>query len=351
MREHNRTSGQVTSELPVIHSKPQFARPPLLDECIGDIPFSEYPGAKDTTMRIKDPIDELRQTFLYKKLNELSGEFKERIEVFVSKIAPILASTVQFFPYYTRHDANHGYRVVRRIEQILKPDCFDRGNPCSLSATEMFLLIASAYAHDLGMAVFPGEEGGPAKMLSFSLDPGWETNSDLQNHLRKNHSKRGGDYVFRNANELHVPINLVGQLDWIMSHNLSIPELDKNLREPFAAEERVIDIRQLSMILCMADAIEFSDTRVVDGVLDLISRDDSDAARKSYRENMKHVCVGDSLAVDSDGRIVVSGTFDNPEVLSLAHHTFDQVEEWTRGYCDIERRSQIRRLRVRPEPL
>ncbi len=303
-------------------------------------------------MRVKNPIEELRQTLLYKKLNELSSEFAERIEVFLSKTTPVLASTVRFFPYYTRHDAHHGFRVARRIEQVLKPDCLCPGSSCSLGATEMFLLIASAYAHDLGMAVFPGEEGALAKMLHFSLDPGWETNSDLQKHLRENHSKRGGDYVFKNANELQVPINLVAQLDWMMkAHNLSIPELDKNLSDPFAAEERVIDVRQLSIILCIADAIEFSDTRVIDGIFDLISRDDSDAARKSYSENMKRVCVGDSLAVDADGRIVVSGTFDNPEVLSLAHHTFDQIEQWTAGYCDIERRSQVRRLLVRPEPL
>jgi hypothetical protein len=238
------------------------------------------------------------------------------------------------------------------MEQILKPDCFNPGNDRSLGATEIFLLLASAYAHDLGMAVFPGEEGDLAKTLFFSLDPGWETNPNLQNHLRKNHSKRGGDYVFRNAVELQVPINQAGQLDWMMkAHNLSIPELDANLRDPFAAEERVIDIRQLSIILCIADAIEFGDTRVVDGVLDLISRDASAAARKSHRENMKHICVGDSLAVDPDGGIVVSGTFDDAEVLSLAHHTFDQIEEWARGYCDIDRRSQVRRLRVRPEPL
>lgn len=130
---------------------------------------------------------------------------------------------------------------------------------------------------------------------------------------------------------------------------MSIPELDSSLSAPFAAEERVIYIRQLSIILYIADAIEFSDTRVVDGVLELIGRDPSEAARRSYLENMKHICVGDSLAVEEDGRIVVSGSFDEAEVLSLAHHTFDQIEEWIRGYCDLERRSGVRRLRVRPE--
>lgn len=103
------------------------------------------------------------------------------------------------------------------------------------------------------------------------------------------------------------------------------------LSAPFAVEERVIDVRQLSIILCIADSIEFSDTRVVDGVLDVISRDPSEAARTSYLENMKHICVGDSLAIDEDGRIIVSGSFDDSEVLSLAHHTFDQIEEWIRA--------------------
>lgn len=98
-------------------------------------------------------------------------------------------------------------------------------------------------------------------------------------------------------------------------------------------------------------AIEYSDTRVVEGVLDLISRDASAEARKSYRENMKHACISDGLAIESDGRVVVSGTFSDPEVLSLAHHNLDQIEEWMRGYCDIDRKSKVRRLLVRPEPM
>lgn len=303
-------------------------------------------------MRVRDPLEELHETRPYKTLVGLSVELAEKIEVFVSKIAPILATTIRYFPYYTRHDANHGFRVLRRIEKVVTPDCFGAGAVCSFGATELFLLIAAAYSHDLGMTVFPGEEGQLTKALSIPLDPGWETSSVLQKHLRNDHPKRGGDYIAGNADDLRVPINLVGQLDWLMkSHNMSIPELDVNLSAPFAADERVIDVRQLSIILCIADAIEFSDTRVVDGVLDLISRDPSEPARKSYLENMKHICVGDSLAIDEDGRIIVSGTFADPDVLSLAHHTFDQIEEWIRGYCDIERRSTVRRLRIRPEPL
>jgi Histidine kinase-, DNA gyrase B-, and HSP90-like ATPase len=202
------------------------------------------------------------------------------------------------------------------------------------------------------MTVLPGEDNSLLQSLSIPPDPGWQTSPVLQQHLRENHSKRGGDYIDQRADELKLPRHLVGQLDWMMkSHNMSIPELDASLSAPFAAEERVIDVRQLSILLCVADAIEFSDTRVVDGVLDLIKKDPSKTARKSYLENMKHICVGDSLAVERDGRIVVSGAFNESEVLSLAHHTFDQIEEWLKGYCDIERRSAVRRLLIRPEPL
>jgi len=303
-------------------------------------------------MLVKDPIEELHESRLFKRLRELSADYAQRITRFVSEIAPVLATTSKFFPYYTRHDANHGYRVVRRIAQVLKPNCFKSTSGDALSATEIFLLIASAYAHDLGMTVFPGEEGQLTETLSVPQTSGWETNPQLQSYLRRNHSKRGGDYIYDNADRIEIPINLIAPLDWMMkSHNLSIPELDKSLSSPFAAEERVLDVRQLSIILCIADAIEFSDTRVIDGVLDLVSKKDTPETQTSYRENMKHACISDSLAIDADGRIVVSGSFDDPDVLSLAHHTCDQIEEWIRGYCDIDRRSALKRLLVRPEPL
>lgn len=304
-------------------------------------------------MRVKDdPLEELRETLLFKRLQGLSEEYAQRTISFVTEIAPILATTSRFFPHYTRHDAHHGYCVIRRIEQIILAECFDGSSPCAFGAAEIYLLIAAAYAHDLGMAVLPGEEPDLATRLSLSLDKsGWEVYPTLQDYLRKTHSQRGGDYVARFAEKLRIPINLVAQLDGMMkSHNMSFPDLEKGLSGPFVAQEQVIDVRQLSIILCIADALEFSDTRVVDGVLDLIAHDRSPAAQQSYRENMKHACIGDSLAVDEFGRVVVSGTFEDPQILALAHYTLDQIEQWIREYCDVDRRSQVRRLRVRPEP-
>lgn len=301
-------------------------------------------------MKIRNPLDELKDSELYKYLSDIDSDYSGRIVSFVEHISPILASTVNYFPYYTRHDAHHGFRVIQRIHQILNQDSFISGNPSALTPVEVFLLIASAYAHDLGMTVFPGEEIKLADMLGIKPDE-LQTSKAVQSYLRDNHSRRGGDYINDNAADLGVPINIIGPLDWMMkSHNLSIPELDRELTKPFAAQEKVIDVRQLATLLCIGDALEFSDTRVLDGVLNFLKADSSPDSRISYLENMKHVCIGDSVAIDVDGRVVVSGTFSDAEVLSIAHHTFDQMEEWIRGYCDIERKSIIRRIRVRPEP-
>jgi hypothetical protein len=300
---------------------------------------------------MKEPVAELRETALYSSLLRDSPDFAARIERLVLGLSPILASTVRHFPYYTRHDAHHGYNVVRRVEQTTRPECFEKEGPASLAPSERFLLIAAAYAHDLGMTVFPDEENELLKVLGIAKSPGWETHPRLQSHLRAEHSRRGGKYIEQHADALGIPIPLVSALDKMMrAHNFSIAELEKDLHSPYAAEAREIDVRQLAAILCIADALEFSDTRVVDGVIDQIMLDPSAAARTSYLENMKHVCVGGSLAVRPDGSVLVSGTFPEEDVLALAHRTMDEIEGWVQGYCDVDRRSKQPRLLVRAAP-
>ncbi|WP_333873516.1 HD domain-containing protein [Methylobacter sp.] len=301
-------------------------------------------------MQIRDPITELHDTKLYGHLLSLDQEYADRITTFVREVAPLMATIKDHFPYYTRHDAHHGYQVVSRIVQCLLTSCLDLTRPEALNVQEIFLLIAAAYAHDLGMTVFPGEEQDLAKKLGLPLEPGWLTNEGLQRYLRQNHSSRGGEYIDKNAERLGVPRNLVAALDLLMkAHNYSIPQLEGDLQRPFAAGQKESDLAQLAVIVCVADAIEFSDTRVIDGVLDRVGTDDSRAARISYVENMKHVCTGDSLAVTDDGRIIVSGTFADANVLALAHRTFDQMEEWIQGYSDIDHRCKHRRLKARGE--
>lgn len=301
-------------------------------------------------MQVRDPVEELRSTAVFVHLASQSEEYATRAVRFVEGVAPILATTVRHFPLYTRHDAHHGYQVVKRLGDVMLPECLAPGSDKSLGAPELFLLIAAAYAHDLGMTVFPREEAELAAALKLPAT-GWETSVELTDYLRREHSRRGGTYIHANHLGLAVPENLVAALDWIMrSHNLSVSELEAALRVPFAGDDRVLDVRQLAAILCTADAVEFSDTRVLDGVVELARQTAGSAAALSYRENRKHDCIRDSLAVQDDGQVLVSGTFDDGTVLALAHRTFDDMEGWIRGYCDIDRQSKVPRLKIRPEP-
>jgi hypothetical protein len=301
-------------------------------------------------MHVRDPIEELESTAAFAYLLRVSPDYAERARRFVRGVAPILASTQKHFPYYTRHDAHHGFQVVCRLADVMLPRCLQADTSQCLSGAELFLLIAAAYSHDLGMTVFPGEQHALAAKLKLP-DEKWETSQALTEYLRQEHSRRGGNYIYQHAETLGVPENLVAPLDFIMrSHNMSLPQLDVEGRTPFAAEGRELDIRQLAAILCTADALEFSATRVLDGVIELTRQTEGAAAQISYRENRKHVCICDSLAVADEGHVIVSGTFSEGDVLALAHRTLDEIEGWVRGYCEIDRQSKVPRLRIRAEP-
>ncbi len=301
-------------------------------------------------MVIEDPIEELKKTRLWNYLNSINSDFASKGVTFVRGISDLLLSIKKHFPYYTRHDAHHGYRVLLRMEQILLEDCFCLESDARLIVQEAYLLICAAYAHDLGMTVFPDEEDELLTHLGLSKEEGWEVNPKLQEHLRKNHSSRGGQYIKAKYEELGIPLNLVSLLHELMkSHNLSIHELEVKLGIRVAVAEKEIDLRQLACIVCISDAIEFSDTRVIEGVLDKLINENGEAEKISFRENMKHVCIGDSVAVGSDGRIIFSGTFVDPDILNLAHKTIDLIESWIRQYCDIDYRAKAHRLRLKSD--
>lgn len=303
-------------------------------------------------MILEDSLIELKSTKIWKYLNDTDNMYAERAICFVNHITPILKSIQEVFPLYTRHDAHHGYRVLTRMEQVIKSDCLKKGKRLSFKNIEAFLLICSAYAHDLGMAVFPNEKEDLLGQLGIKSDSDWRSNSLLQSHLREKHSERGGVFINGNYEILKFPKSLVSHLNLLMkAHNMTINEIDSELSGRMAGGDSEIDIRQLACILCVADSLEFSETRILEGVIDLlndrIKNTEDKEALKSYQENMKHLCIGDNLAISNkDKRIIVSGSFDDAEVLNLAHKTIDYIEDWVRMYLDLDYRSSLKRLSI-----
>jgi len=305
-------------------------------------------------MEIRSPLEELKGTVMWQYLDDIDSNYARIVCSFVDIVSPVLSSIKDIFPFFTRHDAHHGLRVLQRMQQIVDNDCFKVDSKISFSSDETLLLICASYGHDLGMAIFPGEEKSLLEKLNISSDGNWKANPVLHSFLRKNHSQRGGLYISQNNDSLKLPANLIYLLHKLMeAHNLSINELDVQLGKRFAAGEKEIDLKQLACILCIADSIEFSETRVIEGVLDMLKEkmkvEDDPLILLSYQHNLQSLNIGNGVAIGSDGKIIFTGTFDDPDVLSLAHNTIDLIENWIRDYTDIDFQSKTKRLIIRSD--
>jgi hypothetical protein len=307
-------------------------------------------------MEILTPEQELRQTILWEYLNSINQDYATKAVCFVNAIAPLLATINDIFPFYTRHDAHHSFKVLSRMKDILNSECFKVSSSIHFSHQEVLLLICAAYAHDLGMAVFPNEEEELFADLGLQFDDDWKSNIVLQNHLRSEHSRRGGFYISEHVEELCIPPYMVGMLHKLMeAHNLSINELDIKFKTRSSGGHDEIELKQLACILCIADSIEFSETRVVDGVLDVLKEKLLQSEDKelllSLQHNMQSVCIGSGMAIGRDGKILFTGTFNDPDTMSLAHNTVDLIEGWVRNYIDIDFQSYKKRLIVRADSI
>lgn len=70
-------------------------------------------------------------------------------KTFIPKVQAIIAHT---FPHYSLHDSSHSETILTRIEMILGKDALSR-----LSITDIWLLLSSAYYHDVGMAMLASD--------------------------------------------------------------------------------------------------------------------------------------------------------------------------------------------------
>lgn len=62
-------------------------------------------------------------------------------------ISKALQNISAIFPHYSRHDASHSKQIIVNIERLL-------GNKIKhLTATDMWLILESAYSHDIGMVI------------------------------------------------------------------------------------------------------------------------------------------------------------------------------------------------------
>jgi hypothetical protein len=93
---------------------------------------------------------------------------------------PLAAKALQnvsaWFPHYSRHDASHARQILVHIERLLGEE-----NIAKLSATDTWLILESAYFHDIGMVVTINQA-----IEDFNSD-------DFRKHLESLRSKMSSD--------------------------------------------------------------------------------------------------------------------------------------------------------------
>lgn len=281
------------------------------------------------------PVDELKTTVIWERLNNLNSYKAENMCNFIIHIAPYLSDIQKFFPLYTRHDCHHGFQVLGRMADILEPYLLQDG-PEGLTEDELVCLIVSAYAHDIGMTIFEKGKERDNLLIEWELPANIkDIDERLTDKLRQTHAERGIKFLKSSEAGKFISQPLRGLIGDIMKgHNLLPCKLKEELPPEAAVGKKITEPRLLSIILCCADALEFSDTRVLDNAYEeALIRNDNSAA-KSLLEMRKHKAIGDCIAID-DGFIFATGNFEDTNTLHTTHITLDQIEEWLKDYINL----------------
>lgn len=273
-----------------------------------------------------------------------------------------LAGIYYNFPHYSMHDESHSLSIINKIEMLLGEDRIR-----SLSPTDTFLILESAYLHDIGMIIAQKELLEEWKKPTFKIflkelkensydkdvidavtyllkmqeDPkqvkedGWPIKTrdavTLINseYYRSKHSIRSANFIDEGANiGLHsnykklIPNRLIVLLQKIaVSHG-------SNFEDTFNKLEHIdngigtdrIHPRFISCLLRLGDLLDLDDGRFNATFENLASFPNSSKAHKE-----KHRSI--TLFLVSPEKIQVSAVCKRPEVYRETRSWFDWLKE------------------------
>ena len=228
-----------------------------------------------------------------KKQNSL---YYGKVEELRNAIEGWLSYIPQTFPHYTRHTVQHSDEIILQLSKLL----FNENKPgkpvVALSATEIYILIASSYLHDAGMVISDKEKaaillsedwrtwttgnGGGTKRWNDIQEfrkRADETNghrdfiADIQTRfliaefIRRLHHLRSTSVVTQHQSTLgrfafDDPTMLKTIADVCVAHGLKQYELDDNERYPERRDigNDKVNVKFLAILLRIGDLLDIS---------------------------------------------------------------------------------------------
>lgn len=209
-----------------------------------------------------------------------------------------LNTVTSYFQHFSMHDASHCEQICSNIERFLGVERIEK-----LSVTDTWMLLMAFYSHDLGMALkyedieltFQDEKfkdelkklkngdnielsGIANKILNMQEKKDYEVNEELnildmyrnvqiiiEEHYRKGHALRSGDYIEKFLKEKFSDINL-RMIDLLkkvcISHQEDIRNIDMLYYEENGLfHQDYVHPRFIAGMLCLGDLLDMDTNR------------------------------------------------------------------------------------------
>jgi len=295
-------------------------------------------------MKLIDRLEKLE------KKKGAESKFKFKIDVIKDHVEETLNALVpRLHQAFTLHDYEHVKAVISNLDRFCdKMDLFSDKNDRRLSKYEIFLLLAGAYLHDIGMIfveekdklIFVGDEKDAARLSM----------SELSNKIRKDHPERSMKYVEQNKAALHITetdsqyISTIcfGHGDWELEDKRYKNQPDHTNEE---GGDAVIRIRFLTALLQVADELDASCERAPAYIRKVLQDWSMDCISQFHW--MKHYYTGTpdfAKYIGIDKKVIINLTLKVPDELhgirikavfeGRIRLEIDFVKPILRRYCD-----------------
>lgn len=283
---------------------------------------------------------------------QVEFDYRGELVRLAKQVTADVAHINELFPEYTPHDAQyHLNRLFHVADLVVGKVRFDE-----LNAAELFILAASLYAHDWGMAVSRPEKQAvlelakgqvpadqtailpdeKARLLKFAASRGCkpteivETLRHWRDYIRETHPERS---AHRSRLYFKIPGGGMGDAVARVSrgHGIDIAELEKVNEFPidFSVHGLNANLRGLAVYVRLIDLLDIADDRTPYAVWKFVSPCDS----KSAEEWSKHRALNPVTCPEyQNGRMVlVDGSTGDPDVWAalrdLERYVRSQVRE------------------------
>ncbi len=301
-------------------------------------------------------IGQIEELLLRKTENKRSRIFHTQWQLAKEYVPQLLSVISHIFPHYSLHEQTHSDTIINNISRIIGKSTLEK-----LSAVDLWLLISSAYYHDLGMAVFAVDKLEIFKnddFIDFIVSLQEDTRSPLNEYsncleikekkvyfkndelniknfdssrfilaeyIRRKHSERSHDSIVKNISMnlpgSPIPKRIIEVLAAIcQSHTRSFEQVMKLPFSEVGIDSDDCHPRYIACLLRLGDLLDMDSNRFSEVLLQTLNTIPLDSIQhKEKHLSIKHIRIDNK-------RIEATAVCDKYEVADLANRWFELLD-------------------------